>query len=363
MSPPTEALAASANQLPGRRPIIPAKLEITTYVPLRTHSHYSFLDSTLSPQAIVSLAKQHGMAAVALTDTGNLHGAVEFVQAAQQAGIKPIVGVELSVAENPLLLYVESARGYANLCRLLSRHAELTVKNADEASVADQQRRPYRLGEFAGFTEGLIAVSPDERLAEMFKGSFYRLVTAAKADSPAVACPAIHYAAPGDRQKYDIVQSIRTLTLLQEDHPEKRKNGRLHFRSPAEMAPPARTILIGFAYTSEIAERCNFELPFGKPQFPAYKPQDGSPPSAFLRQLVLQGLRDRYGARAEKFRAQAMEELEIINEVGYEEYFLITWDFLQECRAPQYWLDHARQRRRQPGLLLPWDQWRVPDSL
>ena len=231
------------------------------------------------------------MSAVALTDTGNLHGAVEFVQAAQQAGIKPIVGVELSVAENPLLLYVESARGYANLCRLLSRHAELTVKNADEASVADQQRRPYRLGELAGFTEGLIAVSPDERLAEMFKGSFYRLVTAAKANSPAVACPAIHYAAPGDRQKYDIVQSIRTLTLLQEEHPGKRKSGRLHFRSPAEMAHACKDHPDWLRLTSEIAERCNFELPFGKPQFPAYRPQDGSPPSAFLRQLVLKGLR------------------------------------------------------------------------
>src|ERR1039458_3041746 len=117
------------------------------------------------------------MPAVALTDTGNLHGAVEFVQAAQQAGIKPIVGVELSVAANPLLLYVASARGYANLCRLLSRHAELTVKNANEAAVADQQRRPYRLGELTGFTEGLIAVSSNERLAEMLNSSFYRLVT------------------------------------------------------------------------------------------------------------------------------------------------------------------------------------------
>jgi DNA polymerase III alpha subunit len=105
---------------------------------------------------------------------------VEFVQAAQEAGIKPIVGVELSVAENPLLLYVESARGYANLCRLLSRHAELAVKQTDEASVADQQRRPYRLDEFAGFTGGLVAVSPDERLADLFGGSFYRMATAGK---------------------------------------------------------------------------------------------------------------------------------------------------------------------------------------
>jgi len=74
LSPPTEALAASPNPSPIRRPFIPAKLEITTYVPLRVHSHYSFLDSTLSPQAIVGLAKQHGMSAMALTDTCNLHG-------------------------------------------------------------------------------------------------------------------------------------------------------------------------------------------------------------------------------------------------------------------------------------------------
>ena len=74
---------------------------------------------------------------MALTDTGNLHGAVEFVAGRQAAGIKPILGVELRVGDNPLLLYVESQRGYANLCRLLSRHAERTATDADEASVAE----------------------------------------------------------------------------------------------------------------------------------------------------------------------------------------------------------------------------------
>ena len=137
LNPPTDALVAEPNHSPVRPPILRAKPGIATYVPLRAHSHYSFLDSTLSPQAIVSLAKRHGMPAVALTDTGNLHGAVEFVQAAKQAGIKPILGAELSVAEKPLLLYVETARGYANLCRLLSRHAERTGQNAEEASVAE----------------------------------------------------------------------------------------------------------------------------------------------------------------------------------------------------------------------------------
>lgn len=332
LSPPTEAITAKPNSSPVHQRVNVVKPTATTYVPLRTHSHYSFLDSTLSPQAIVDLAKQHRMSAVALTDTGNLHGAVEFVQAAQEAGIKPILGVELSVGDRPLLLYVETSRGYANLCQLLSQHAERGKQNADEASVADQQRRPYRVDELTGFTEGLIAVSSNEKLAELFRGSFYRLVTAADSDSQAVACPAIHYAVPSDRQKFDIVQSIRTLTLLREEHPEKRTNGRLHFRSPADMAQACKDNPDWLRLTHEIADRCKFAMPFGKPQFPAFTPPDGSHPSEFLRQLVLKGLEERYGSRAGQYQAQAMEELGIISDVGYEEYFLITWDFLQECR-------------------------------
>jgi DNA-directed DNA polymerase III PolC len=331
LSPPTEAIAANPIPARVRRPNLLTKPAVSTHVPLRTHSHYSFLDATLSPQDIVHLAKQHRMTAVALTDTGNLHGAVEFVQAAQEAGIKPILGVELSIGDKPLLLYVESAQGYANLCRLLSQHAERARQNADEDSVAAQQRQPYRIDEVIGWTEGLIAVSPDERLAALFRGSFYRLVTAMDSDSQAVACPAIHYAVPADRQKYDVVQSIRTLTLLREEHPEKRTAGQRHFRSSAEMAQACKDNPDWLRLTHEIAKRCHFELPFGKPQFPAYRPSDGSPPSQFLRHLVLQGLRERYGSRAEQFRAQALEELSIISEVGYEEYFLITWDFLQVC--------------------------------
>jgi DNA-directed DNA polymerase III PolC len=339
LHPPTEALAVKPIAAPARRPSPFAQPARADYVPLRTHSHYSFLDSTLSPQAIVNLAKQHGMAAVGLTDTGNLHGAVEFVQAARAAGIKPIVGVELSVGPQPLLLYVESSRGYANLCRLLSRQAERTKQNGDEASVVAQQRRPCRLDELAGFTEGLIAVSAHEPLAELFRDRFYRLVTAADADSQAVACPAIHYAVPADRQKYDIVQSIRTLTLLREEHPEKRANGRWHFRSPAEMARACHDHPDWVRLTNEIAQRCHFEFPFGKPQFPAYQPPDGSSPSAFLQRLVLQGLHERYGPRAGQFHVQALEELGIINDVGYAEYFLITWDFLQECRQQNiHWI-------------------------
>ncbi len=91
------------------------------HLPLNVQSYYSFLNSTLSIEAIVQWAARHELPAMALTDDGNLHGAVEFVLAARKAGIKPILGARVRVGGLPALLYVENDRGYANLCRLLSR--------------------------------------------------------------------------------------------------------------------------------------------------------------------------------------------------------------------------------------------------
>jgi DNA-directed DNA polymerase III PolC len=334
-APPTDAIRKAPLQSSSRGNSRPKRRELSTYALLRMHSHYSFLDSTLSPRAIAGLAKQHGLPAVALTDTGNLHGAVEFALAAKEAGVKAIFGVELRVADKPLLLYVESECGYHNLCRLLSEHAERTANDADEAAVAAQQRLPFRLDEFDGLTEGLIAASPDTKIAALFPRSFYAMAPAcgAPGNFPSVACPPVHYATPGERQRYDIVQSIRTLTLLRERHAGKRSGGLLHFRTPAEMAEGCKEHSDWLRHTLEIAERCNFELPFGKPQFPAFTPSDGSSAKEFLRRLVHRGLRERYGTHWEQFCPQVMEELDIIGEVGYEEYFLITWDFLQDCRA------------------------------
>jgi DNA-directed DNA polymerase III PolC len=350
-----------AQQRVPTKPTAPTRA--TPYVPLRVHSHYSFLDSTLSPAAIVGLAKQHGLAAVALTDTGNLHGAVEFVEAAKAAGVKPVLGTELRVGDQPLLLYVESALGYHNLCWLLSRKAEGGMKN-EEMAVAGQQRAPLTsafLIQHSAFLEGLIAVGTDAQLAELFPGRFYQMATrrSASLSSPEacsrqceladrsssrdlrrfttaatiVACPAIHYATPAERQRYDILQSIRTLTLLRQEHPEKRLGGRFHFRAPAEMVAGCREHPGWRRHTLEIAERCHFDFPFGKPQFPAFVPPDGSAAGEFLRRLVLDGTRRRYPpAQISNLKSQIEEELGIISEVGYEEYFLITWDFLQACR-------------------------------
>ncbi len=317
---------------PVQRRKIPAPRP-SAFVPLYTRSYYTFLDSTLSPSAIVGLAQQHGLSSVALTDIGNMHGAVEFAQAAKKAGIKPVFGTEVRVGEHPLLLYVESARGYHNLNRLLSACVGAET-NGKQGSVATQQKRSVSFERLSGFSDALIAVSSDVRVAELFSGRFYQMATRRSVDGkyPTVACPQIRYAVTADRLKYDVVQSIRTLTLLRQEHPEKDRGGRFHFRSPAQMAEACKEHPEWIEHTHEIASRCNFDLPFGKPQFPAFTPLDGSSACEFLRTLVYDGARRRYGERAAAMRPQLNQELGIISAVGYEEYFLVVWNILQDCR-------------------------------
>ncbi|MGA2865521.1 MAG: DNA polymerase IV [Verrucomicrobiota bacterium] len=311
----TSRIAHRASRLPPPR---------STYIPLNVHSYYSFLDSTLSLNGIVDMAKRHDLPAIALTDRNNLHGAVEFAQVAAQAGIKPIIGTELAWQGWRLCLYVQNQTGYHNLCRVLN-------------AVAAPSATPPFFNSPAQ-TDGLLAVSPSAELAPLFPGRFYLAVDSAEAPNgggtplPCVASLPIHYERPADHWKYDVVQSIRTLTLLRQQHPQKRLGGEYHFRPAAELQRLFAARPEWLAHSGELADRCAFAFLLGKPQFPSYAPPDGSRPAAFLRRLVLAGLRRRYPQGHARLKPQLEEELAIITEVGYEEYFLVMWDILQECR-------------------------------
>lgn len=286
-------------------------------IPLNVHSYYSFLDSTLSIRAVIELAQKYELHALALTDRHNLHGAVEFAQAAVMAGIQPITGAELLFKGQRLCLYAQTDRGYHRLCRILSQPAPIGP-------------------ELFADTEGLLAVGHTPELAPLFPGRFYLAVDTEEFEGasplPRAALFPVHYATPGDRWKYDVVQSIRTLTLLRQSHPDKRLDGEFHFRTPSELSRLFAAHPEVLRNTQEIADRCSFILKPAKPQFPSYTPPDGSPPAAFLRKLAMEGLVLRYPKDHVRLRPQLEEELAIITEVGYEEYFLVMWDILQECR-------------------------------
>ena len=259
--------------------VTPTRRPPPRFFPLNCKSYYSFCDSLLSPEQIVHLAVNAGATTVALTDP-NLHGVVPFYQAAMAAGIKPIVGAELTIQGEKCLAYVQDGQGYRNLCFLLTQPKLTKVLFAKHAT--GLHIRPLNFA------------------------------------SP------IRYHLTGDKLAYQIVQSIRTNTLLAEAHAEKRK-GAFHFPIKDEWPEDTRAM-------EELVEACDFHFDFSQLRFPAYMPAQGGTAREMLRQLATAGLQRRYGNRKHQHAVQLEEELGIIAEVGYEEYFLTVWDMLQECR-------------------------------
>ncbi|MCK6500313.1 MAG: PHP domain-containing protein, partial [Nitrospira sp.] len=350
---PTQPPTTKARESP-RFDVHIATSRPATYVPLACHSHYTFLDSTLSPRRIIELAQQEGMPAVALTDRGNLHGAGEFALAARAIGVRPVFGAELSTAHGPLLLFVRGRTGYANLCRLLSRPQPEGPENArrrgspdrgdagddvadpsddEDGSVAERQRHPFARALIQECSEDLVAVGNSDTWEPIFGDRYYRAVTSPElADHPrGVLAPRTHFASPAERRLFNILQSVRTRTLVQQTHAEKR-DGDYSFRRVRDLPGWCQRSPAVLHRTRAIAEACQFEFPFGPPQFPPYQPEDGSTATAFLRRLVLEGLQRRYGTAARGRVAQVEEELRIIADVGYEALFLHTWSLLQDCR-------------------------------
>ncbi len=289
----TDPSATTTNRVlrerPGTGPQIITRHAAGLAVPaLNVKSCFSFLDSTFTIPAIIAAAAAHDMPAVAITDK-NLHAAVPFFQAATAAGIKPIIGAELCCDKKPVLAYVQNVRGYQNLCRLLSFN--------NDACITPAQMHEHR--------EGLILHA---------------------ADSAEVALPEIRYHKAEDKVFFDIVQSMKTLTLLHEKHAKKRR-GDFAFHPPAEWPYSAAAMQAA----QNIAAQCEFAFDFKTLRFPRYTPADGSTPTAMLYRLAHDGLRGRYGSKAKQHEGQLREELSIIAEVGYEEYFLTVWHLLQEC--------------------------------
>lgn len=224
------------------------------------------MDSLLTPEMIVKLAADAGCETVGICDP-NLHAAVPFYQAAKAAGLRPIIGAEITVEGVKYSAYTQNQAGYANLCHLLS--------------------------------EKIIS-------RDMWKGHRSGLVVR---DSG----PPIRMAKPSDSLSLRILQSIRTLTLLDEPHPQKTRGF-----SFAEARGSGEEIESDFAFD------------FKTLRFPDFNPPDACTPQEFLSRLAHAGLKKRYPSA--NHRAQLETELAIIAEVGYAEYFLTVWDLLQDCR-------------------------------
>src|SRR6058998_926313 len=335
------------------------------FIELHAQSAFSFLEGAELPEAFAGAAARLEMPAVALVDRDGVFGAPRFTRAALDAGVKPIVGSEITLADGTRLpLLVEDREGYPNLCRLITRMKLGAPKGAAAAALDDLApyaaglvcltggaRGPLAMRLAAGDVEGargvltlLVAmfgrsncyVEVQRHLEREQERVLQGLVTLARAAQvPLIATSQPLYARPEGRLLADVFTCIREKTDL--DHAGRRLsvNGECRLRSGREMTRLFHDLPDALANTGELAMRLAFTLKDLGYRFPDFPLPPGETPLEHLRELVERGVRARYGTGPLVVRArrQVAHELDVIGRLDLAGYFLIVWDIVEYCRA------------------------------
>jgi len=341
------------------------------YVSLHNRSAYSFCSALTTVQQLVAFAAAHRMPAVALTDLDGMYGAIEFLKLCNGAGVKPIIGVELTLADGlSVTLLARDMGGYGNLCRLASlRHLgeqPLRIENvlAHAAGVICLIGSSVSSGDPAESSSPRCMVSLYHHAAASCRDAFEdRLYMELSIHSARGAARARRLAAIADELHIPVVAtcqsrcirfednetlrayaSIGTLTLLDQPHPDK-PQGLYHLQTPAEMHRLFRRRPDALANTLTIAEQCSFTIDLTKSRFPSFASPDGKSAMDHLRKLGIAGCRRRYieepqqrgiGGKRPTLREalkRLQRELAVIEQVHYAEYFLVFHEIVQYCNS------------------------------
>lgn len=352
------------------------------FVHLHCHSHYSLLDGQSKVPDLVKRVKGLGMEALAITDHGNLHGAVEFLREAKSGGIKPIIGLEAYVAPGKrteraggggnhqeyafhLTLLAHNGEGVRNLMRLsslsflegfyykpridkeiLERHSEGLICLSGCASAEfsdlilhDKRAEAEKLCQWYQHVFG-----PENFFIEVQNNGVQiqkdcadgAIDIARRLGMPLVATSDAHYLTREDHQAHDILLCINTGKTVDDPGRMRFDTDQFHVRSPDEMYQAMPGLDEALKQSSLIAARVEEHyksLNLGKRQFPSFQPPDEKAPEDYLRELCDAGLIDRYGQDPpEEARARLDHEIGIINRMGFASYFLIVWDFVRFAR-------------------------------
>ena len=352
----------------------------TPFVHLHVHSEYSLLDGAIRMEQLVEKAASLGMPAIALTDHGNLFGAVEFYQAAEKAKVKPIIGCEIYVAPGSMhdkktnnggkdaafhmTLLAADDEGYRNLVKL-STAAHLDgfyyKPRVDKELLSKHGRGLIALsGCLKGEVNMALSMSQTEKAAEAaatYRDIFGRenffielsdhgieqqrrnrggLISIARdLDLGLVATNDVHFLERSHHEAHDVMICIGTGAMT---HDEKRMRyvPELYFKDGEEMASLFADRPDAISNTLAIAERCNAKLEFGKSKYPDFQPPPGKTRDGYLRELCEEGLERRFGGRATtdpEIRKRLEYELSVMEKAGFTSYFLIVWDFIRHARS------------------------------
>ncbi len=332
------------------------------YIELHTHSNFSFLDGASRTDELIERAVALGMPALAITDHDGLYNACTFSQAARRAGIKPIIGAELTLEGGyHLTLLVENEKGYANLSRLITK-----------AHLAGTKGEPILApSELPGNTEGLIFLSGCNhgRIARLLargekkyaltvaqeymnifgSGNFFieiqnhllpedkrlsvQLINIAqRLGLTTVASNNVHYATRDSHDLHDILTCIKNRVPLDQSASFRRLNSEFYLKGYEEMIKlpwlPHHAIL----RTREIAERCTFNLDFSALSYPRYPLPEGETETGFLRKIATERARIKYGEPSKEIQKRLDNEIMLIEQKRLSGYFLVVRDIVEYAR-------------------------------
>jgi DNA polymerase-3 subunit alpha len=346
---------------------------------LHLHTHYSLLDGANRIPELVKRVKELGMSAVAVTDHGNLYGAVEFYKECKAAGVNPILGYEAYLAPGDrrekkanrhgeayshLTLLAKNTTGFKNLIKLSSiaflEGFYYNPRIDREVLAAHSEGLVCLSGCLAGeFNQYILKDRPQEaeRLAEwflkVFGDDFYIEIQnngldlqdqctpvaadiARKLGVPLVATADAHYLCQEDAEAHDVLFCINTgkkRDPRKKQYPEGRIPNPYYVRSPEDMYRLFPGYEDAVARSQEIADRVEIEIEFGRRHFPVFTPPKGLTAEAYLRKLCEQGVRERYGeAPRREVWDRLAHELDVVCRMGFAGYFLIVWDFVRFAR-------------------------------
>jgi len=341
------------------------------YVELRAASAFSFLDGASPPEDLVVAAAAAGLGAMAIVDRNGVYGAPRFHQAAKEAGVRALIGAEVTLEDGDrLTLLVEDRAGYRNLCRLLTSAA---FGPAFEAAGGNRRgkgetRAWWELIEehaaglhcLTGGDEGPLARALAaggaeaarrtlERLAAAFPGRLHvelqrhrlraeehrnrsLVELAASLRLPVVATNGVRYARPEDKPLHDVLTAIRHRTTLDAAGRLLAEQRERHVKGPAEMAELFADLPAAVAASAELAERLGFTLADLGYRFPDYPLPPGETAASYLRQLTWNAARARFRPLTARAQRQLEHELRVIEKLDLAGYFLIVWDVVRFCR-------------------------------
>lgn len=343
---------------------------------LHVHTEYSLLDGSNKIKEYVEKIKALGMTAGAITDHGVVYGVIDFYKAAREAGINPVLGCEVYVAPGSrldremvhgedryyhLVLLAENNTGYSNLMKIVSKgfvegyyykprvdmevlekyHEGIIALSAclagevqrnlvrgmyEEAKeVAYRYERCFGKGNF--FLELQDHGIPEQKLVNQ-----QLLRMSQETGIELVATNDVHYTNAEDAEPHDILLCLQTGKKLADEDRMRYEGGQYYVKSEEEMKSLFPYALQALENTQKIADRCHVEIEFGHTKVPHFEVPEGYDSWTYLNKLCHEGLDKRYGADAPKYLQKLDDELAVIKNMGYVDYFLIVWDFIHYAR-------------------------------